>query len=60
MHTKNEEKRTKKKKNSRKINVICVTKVIPMPLPVKKKMAPVIKILTKFQVDLCIFSFVAS
>jgi hypothetical protein len=33
MHTKNEEKRIKKKKNSRKVNVICVPKVMPMPLP---------------------------
>jgi hypothetical protein len=33
MHSKNEEKRIKKKKNSRKVNIICVPKVMPMPLP---------------------------
>jgi hypothetical protein len=33
MHIKNEEKRIKKKKNSRTVNVICVPKLIPMPLP---------------------------
>jgi hypothetical protein len=29
MHSKNEEKRIKKKKNSRKVNIICVPKVMP-------------------------------
>jgi hypothetical protein len=33
MHTKNEEKRIKKKKNSRKVNVICVPKVMHITLP---------------------------
>jgi hypothetical protein len=36
MHSKNEEKRIKKKKNSRKVNIICVPKVMPMQKLTKK------------------------
>jgi hypothetical protein len=56
MHTKNEEKRIKKKKNSSKVKVICVPKVMPMPLPSISMKKMLLFVICLFKITFVVYS----